>query len=549
MAESENLNQEEKHEASGIAAFLKRIFGHISYRYHIGPRLKIHINSLMIVFPAFAQYLFFDELEYLVAFVLCAAFLSSLFLLAKARLLLTLPFVFMSFIYTLFLVIYSKSLGVTSIMALFNTKLEAMVGFATSPKMITGTMAFIIVLLLYVRFIILKGAGEGKEELVPKNKRYIPLLFLIAVPVFFILEMSYFKKAYPFSFMYDSGSYMKILSEMKKSSSAPYFFEGRLDSRFKDNTGIFILVLGESSRRASWSLYGYKRKTNVFMKSFLDKYPDNIFLFKNYITTGQTTYPSMMSLFSVMPSKDFAEIPKYPSFVRIMKNVAYKTYFLSTYDNIFLNYIYADENIITPSDDDVSLLPTMKKVISEETHSHKKLIVMHLKGSHFAFSDYNYTYKDYIFPSDNPIMDKYDNSLVHTDILLKEIADEIMKNPEPICVWYMSDHGENLNDFGDGNYGHGCGGFTCYELEIPSVMIYNNAYLEKYPKIRTVFNNRNFTVSHSNVSHTIMGLCGLYPREYKKNFDLSSDNYRYEEPYVIDVDLFPIKYSKAKIQD
>jgi len=528
---------------------LKKVIGLIRFRYSIGPRLKIHLNSLILMLPALAQYLFFNELEYLIVFAFCSAFISSLFLLTRARLALTLPFVALSFIYTIFLVIYSKSLGVTSIMALFNTKLEAMIGFATSPKMITATLAFLIVLLFYTRFIILRAPGEDPGPYVSKDRRYIPIILLIAVPIFFAFEMNYFKKVYPFSLLYDSGSYIKILAEMKKTGSTPYVFEGRLDNNFKNNTGTFILIVGESARRASWGLYGYKRKTNVFLRAVRDKYPDNFLLFKDYITTGQTTYPSLMSIFSVVPSKDFNDIPRRPSFVRIMRNVAYKTYFLSTYANIFLDYISTDENIITGGEDDDTLLPFMQKILAEETHAHKKLIIMHLKGSHFAFSDYNYTYEDYIFPSDNPIMDKYDNSIVHTDLLLKNIAEEIFKNPEPICVWYMPDHGENLNDFGDGNYGHGCSGFTCYELEIPSVMFFNNAYLEKYPKIRTVMKNRNYTVSHSNVSHTIMGLSGLYPRDYRMKFDLSSEGYRYEEPYIIDVDLFPVRYSKARIQD
>ncbi|MFZ2654365.1 MAG: hypothetical protein WAX69_05575 [Victivallales bacterium] len=46
-----------------------------------------------------------------------------------------------------------------------------------------------------------------------------------------------------------------------------------------------------------------------------------------------------------------------------------------------------------------------------------------------------------------------------------------------------------------------------------------------------------------------MGLCGIYPREYRKTFDLSSKEYRYEEPYIIDCDLFPVRYSKANIQE
>jgi glucan phosphoethanolaminetransferase (alkaline phosphatase superfamily) len=119
---------------------------------------------------------------------------------------------------------------------------------------------------------------------------------------------------------------------------------------------------------------------------------------------------------------------------------------------------------------------------------------------------------------------------------------------EPICVWYLPDHGEVINDFGDGNYGHGCSGFKRYEIELPSLIFFNDAFSAINPKIKTVFENRISMTSHSNVSHTIMGLCGVYPKEYKAKYDLSSPKFTYEEPYLIDVDLFPIRYSKAEIE-
>ncbi len=350
------------------------------------------------------------------------------------------------------------------------------------------------------------------------------------------------------SFTLQTVEEAKILAEMKESEKKRYLFNGTLDPGFREKNGSIILIVGESSRRASWSLYGYKRKTNVFMKAMCEKYPDNYILFKDYRATGQTTYPNLMSIFSVMPAKEFPEMPRHPSFVRILKNVAYRAYFISTYQNIFMSFIGADENIIAKSGDDDSLVPELEQVLEDKKHQ-KKIIVMHLKGSHFAFTDYNYSYADYIFPSDNPMIDKYDNSIVNTDLFLKKIADLVMKSSEPLCMWYMPDHGENLNDFGDGNLGHGCGSFTCFELELPSIIFFNNAFLEKNPMIRNVSRNSSFTVSHSNVSQTIMGLSGIYPREYRKTYDLSSDEYRYEEPYVIDCDLFPVKYSKATIQE
>ena len=523
------------------------ILKHISFEYHISLKLKIYLNSLIIALPALVQFLLFDELEYLLSFILFFCFATSSFLLTRARLILTLPFVIMSFIYTVFLVIYKKSLGATSIMALMNTKTEVMFDFTLSPKMIPQTILFVIVFTLYFRFIILKGKGDDKEVLIEKNSRYLPITIIIATTVFSFFGYDYMVKAYPFSMSYDSSTYVKIISQMNKTAKTKYHFEGRLQPGFKDLKGTFILIVGESSRRASWNLYGYYRNTNAFLKREISKHPDNFIIFKNYIATAQTTYPSLMSIFSVMPSKDFMDIPKHPSFVRILRNVSYKTYFLSTYSNIFLNFINAGKEIITKSSDDLELLPNLREILDEKD-ADKKFIVMHLRGSHFAFSEYKYTYKDYIFPSGNDVKDKYANSILHTDLFLRNTANMIMDEKNPICIWYMPDHGENLNDLNDGNYGHGCAGFTKYEIELPSLMFFNDAFLEENPKIKDIMDNKNTMISHSNVSHTIMGLCGVYPKEYRSKYDLTSPNFTYEEPYLIDVDLFPIRHSRAEIQ-
>jgi glucan phosphoethanolaminetransferase (alkaline phosphatase superfamily) len=523
------------------------ILKHISFEYHVSVKLKIFLNSLILVLPALVQYLFFEEPEYLVSFVMCFSFVFSAFLLTRARLILTLPFVIISFVYTVFLVIYKKSLGATSIMALMNTKTEVMFNFTISPKMIPQIILFIVVFILYLRFIILKGKDDDKEEILSKKNRFIPITLLIASSVFFYFGYPLMVKAYPFSLSYDSSTYVKILSQMKKTTDTRYHFDGRLQTGFRGTRSTFILIVGESSRRADWSLYGYKRDTNAFLKKEIEAQPENFTLFGNYIATGQTTYPALMSIFSVIPSKDFLEIPKHPSFVRILKNTGYKTYFLSTYGNIFENFINTDEDIITKAPDDADLIPVLKKMLDDKK-DYKTLIVMHLKGSHFAFSEYKYTYKDYIFPSANGVKDKYDNSILHTDEFLAEIAKVVFDAKYPIGVWYISDHGETLNDFDDGNYGHGCSGFTRYEIELPSLMFFNKSFLESNHKIKEVNENKNIMISHSNVSHTIMGLLGVYPREYKGKYDLSSPNFKYEEPYLIDVDLFPIRYSKAEIQ-
>jgi glucan phosphoethanolaminetransferase (alkaline phosphatase superfamily) len=531
-----------------IAKATHGILKHISFEYHMRLKTKIFLNSVIVVLPALIQFIFFDEPEYLLSFVLCFCFVSSAFLLSRARLIFTLPFVLLSFIYTFFLVMFKKSLGATSIMALMNTQKDVMFNFPVSQKLIPETILLMILFILYIRFILVKSKNDYKELLLAKNNRYIPITLMIATAVFFYFGYDFLIKAYPFSLSADSTTYVKIISQMKKTAETRYHFDGKFEEGFKAKRRTFILIIGESSRRSSWSLYGYHRNTNAFLEHEFESHPGNFMLFKDYIGTAQTTYPSLMSILSVMPSKDFMEIPKHPSFVIILKNATYKTYFLSTYGNIFKTFTNADEEIITNTGYDTDLLPVLRKILADPEQG-KKLIVLHLRGSHLALSDYKFNLTDYISSSGSRYLDRYDNSLLHTDLFLHDIAEMVMEEEkEPICVWYLPDHGEVINDFGDGNYGHGCSGFKRYEIELPSLIFFNDAFSAINPKIKTVFENRISMTSHSNVSHTIMGLCGVYPKEYKAKYDLSSPKFTYEEPYLIDVDLFPIRYSKAEIE-
>lgn len=165
-----------------------------------------------------------------------------------------------------------------------------------------------------------------------------------------------------------------------------------------------------------------------------------------------------------------------------------------------------------------------------------------------AFSNYTFSYRDYIFPGKNQIVDKYDNSIVHTSKLLGELAEMVIASDSPICAWYMPDHGEILNDFGDGIYGHGTSDFAKYEIELPSVMFFNDSFAENNSELKMIGKNNRDKISHSNVSHTFFGLTGIYPSEYLKEFDLASPYYKYEDPYLISSDLFPLKYSRANIR-
>ena len=125
------------------------------------------------------------------------------------------------------------------------------------------------------------------------------------------------------------------------------------------------------------------------------------------------------------------------------------------------------------------------------------------------------------------MVDTYDNSLAFTDHALGGIIAEIEDMSDPAVMFYSSDHGENLDDFGDGNIQHSCREFTRYEIEVPMIFYANKAFAAAYPRqLAAIRACENLPVSHDDIAHTLLGLAGLTdPQVYLPAYDLSNDPY------------------------
>jgi hypothetical protein len=120
-----------------------------------------------------------------------------------------------------------------------------------------------------------------------------------------------------------------------------------------------------------------------------------------------------------------------------------------------------------------------------------------------------------------------------------------MSRPEPSFSIYVSDHGENLNDTGDKNYGHGTKELTRFELEVPFVVFMNDAFLEGHAKAAEALRARSGQpVCHDNVAHTLMGVAGISdPFVYRPELDVSSPSFRPGPRPITDENMNPFDYA------
>lgn len=270
--------------------------------------------------------------------------------------------------------------------------------------------------------------------------------------------------------------------------------------------GIYVLVIGESSRPQSWQINGYGRETNPRLAL-----RDNLFFFTDLITTAPLTMDAVVSMLSLSGVERWDEVMRTPSIISIIKKAGIRTEWLSVQPvdswSGLTSYIAseADHKIFFDSPrDDVLLNEFRERLPSYLDANQPVFVVLHTWGSHYRYAT---RYPDSFnkWQSKSP-MDAYDNSILYTDYILDQLISTLEKEKNtPSVVFYFSDHGENLNDNNSGIMGHPFG--TEYDLRT-SGFVWTSEYFMKTRSadLFAIERNKNKQVSLSHVSHSILDL-------------------------------------------
>jgi len=496
------------------------------------------MRYLLIAFLIFSPSLFFHSRQVFLLFPV-EIFFYALFieyLEKKSRILfvaLNISFLLFSLLFSTYGILTGVEVGYQVLTSTFETNRFEIIEFINSPFFIKYILIYLLLFSLGV-YLILNKTNSSKKI---SNFRYTPALTVVFIAVFVFHTYKEFN-AYPqnvFQMLY------KYFFTMKKSidtfNSQNYHFKGDINSSKQTN---IILVIGEASRKASYSLYGYERETNPLLKN------KELILFKDAVSSSRATRISVPSMLSLAPIQKLKTMFEYPTMIKVFNDINYTTYTISnqtvhlsydvfidvvlgdsqhkTYLELEKNNKYFDKKIY-----DIELLPYIKKAV--EDNSGKKFIIVHLAGSHYRY-DFRYPKQFNIFKNGKQ-KDFYDNSIVQTDFVLAKIKEMIDLEKKPYLLFYASDHGEYVGDFGDDVYGHGIKPTpTKFETQIPFIFSYNKAFKNSHKEQITLLKSKtDKKVSLDNVSHTILSLCGIYPKEYDKSYDLSSKSFIEHQRY------------------
>jgi glucan phosphoethanolaminetransferase (alkaline phosphatase superfamily) len=317
--------------------------------------------------------------------------------------------------------------------------------------------------------------------------------------------------------------------------AAFHFANARMvDAPFR-STGreIYIIVIGETSRRSNWSLYGYPRDTTPRLRELRNE----LFIFNHVTSNATNTIQSLPLALSRAETTNLNRFRSERSIVSLLKQAGFETSWISnqersqSFSNPITQIALEADNVSFPDAlsgeatgdrHDSNLLGRLDDRLSRSSSNAKAAVFLHMEGSHFRYKD-RYPAGTGRFPdADHPprllskrkarLANEYDNSIYFTDYVLQQIIARLQHCECRAGLLFFSDHGERLFDNGpaDDDFGHGYPTVTLAEIEVPFFIFLSKDYRMHNPAlVDTLMAHANAVATLHNVFETIVDLAGV----------------------------------------
>jgi glucan phosphoethanolaminetransferase (alkaline phosphatase superfamily) len=525
---------------------------------------KYFLISCIMFSPALLSFFHHVENEYYVridnllsfmAFSFSAFALLIIFRIPRGW---TIPFVLAAIVGDAYHLAIGKPIGFQTMAAMYETNLTEMLGFLSSPYSIPlflGGAAGAGAIIWYI----VRSKPLWKLTKETHIRRYYLLWLMLLASAFFLIEGETILYTYPIDLFYSNYRYLDESHTEKEYLNSTYAFSAAGNSAVKSDSGeLLVLIIGEAARRSALHAYDDKLETTPWLDKFIASKPHNVILFADAISGSAYTRGSVPTLLSTFDLKDIEQLLERPSLSKMFRGAGYKTLYVTTRPRYLLPNIVS---IFQDDAEDVHYLSTLKnKQYDQATipimrefvkryKNDKKFIIIHLMGSHVKYS-MQYPKQEQFFNTNNKMLDSYYDTIRYSDKVIQQAVDIVMAQTAPGFVLYASDHGENLNDFGDGNWGHGTRAFTKFEFEIPFITYFNDSFLNLYAQKTALMQQaKAHSISQDNISHTFLGLAGIFDfNYYRAEADLSSSLFKPHIRYVIDENMNIYEYDKLNLK-
>ncbi len=303
-----------------------------------------------------------------------------------------------------------------------------------------------------------------------------------------------------------------------------------------------VIVIGESSTRLHFGIYGYHRDTNPKLSSIKKE----LKIFKRVYASRPNTIESLEQVLSFADQLHPDLYKTKPTLIAMMRQAGYKTIWISnqqtlTARNTILTTFakQTDQQIWLNNARSQNSYSFDEKVLEPFSHAlqdkaEKKLIIVHLIGTHMSYK-YRYpkTYDYFKKASDLPKglsedkvekINAYDNAVRYNDTIVYELIKRLKAVNQHSLLTYFSDHGEDVFDSeGHDFQGRNEASPTHPMYAIPFVVWTSNNWFRK--KILDDVNVLNRQYDNADFIYTFSDLMGMTYRDYDPTESILSKSF------------------------
>ena len=403
-------------------------------------------------------------------------------------------------------------------------------------------------------FVVATLSARSRESLSPRFRRRMALvsalILLVALPIYIGA-----KKRFPYVHLRAEVYPMSVFHNMYLATTKLYevlhydrtsqdFCYKASSERAKDEREIYVLILGETSRAHSWSLYGYPRETTPHIDSL--HRDGGLIAFADVLTQSNTTYKSIPIILSPADASSAENLPHVQGILSAFREAGFYTAFISNQPG---NHSYVDFFAMQGDEHhpirkelrrekrrlyDSDMIPYLQRLMASE---HPKLfVVLHTYGSHFSYRD-RYPKEDTFFPvkghysgseADSLVLrNAYDNAVRQTDKFVDSVVRVLEGGDRAASMVYISDHGEDVYDDERERFLHSSPDVSYYQLHVPLLIWGDKRWRDAHPQLFAQGrSNSREAVSSNSVFHTLLELAGIRTRYRRDDLSVVSSRFK-----------------------
>ena len=302
---------------------------------------------------------------------------------------------------------------------------------------------------------------------------------------------------------------------------------------------VLVVMVGETTRSASWQLAGYSRETNPQLSEL------QIISIPRVEACGTSTDVSLPCMMSRIGRSDYNRdrILSEEQLPSLLNRAGANVLWIDNQSGCKGACTGVNTRATTPNPQDCPngecgdrvFLSELKGELGKLPADRPTVLFLHMMGSHGpAYSlrsdkerklfEPECTDADLKSCSRESVMNAYDNSVRETDYVLASLIRMLKDTSGSIdsALVYVSDHGESLGE--GGLYLHGAPYWMApkEQTEVPMVLWMNSGFEKTFGINRSKLEkNAAGRVTHENLYHTVLGLLNVKSTTYVPTYDLT----------------------------